>query len=136
MKVINFFFFLKYIKRSVVDIYNMNTNSKKDNKTNEEIEKERKERLKEYRRNYYRDYYCKNPDKRKERCEKQKFINKKKYEENEEYRLYKIQYSKSYRQSKKLQNDNINERLVKLDMLETLLNNNIDFKNSSISIKV
>ena len=114
----------------------MDTITKINKKTTEHIEEERKEKLKEYRRNYYREYYNKNPDVKKEKCEKQKISNKKKYQESEEYRLYRVQYSKNYRQSKKLQRDNINERLAKLDMLETLLKNNIDLKKTNISIKV
>ena len=114
----------------------MDTITKINKKTTEQIEEERKEKLKEYRRNYYRAYYNKNPDVKKEKSGKQKLNNKKKYQESEEYRLYRVQYSKTYRQSKKLQRDNINERLAKLDMLENLLNNNIDLKKTNISIKV
>ncbi len=109
-------------------------NNKIERKTTEQIKEERKEKLKEYRRNYYRDYYKRNPE--KINLEIQASNNRKRYKEDEEYRRRQIEYSRFYRQIKKKEKEEINKRLEKLDILENLFKNNIDFNNSSIAIKV
>ena len=110
-------------------------NNKIENKTTDQIKEEKKEKLKEYRRNYYREYYKKKP-KEKMNLEIQASNNRKRYKEDEEYRQRQIEYSKFYRQIKKKEKEEIYKRLEKLDFLENLIKNNIDFNNSSIAIKV
>ena len=116
----------------------MNSDNKKtiETKTAEQIKEEKKERLKEYRRNYYREYYKRNPDKKQHNLDLKASINRKRYEEDDEFRKKQIEYSKIYREYKKKEREEINKRLEKLDMLENLLKNNIDFNNSSIAVKV
>tara|TARA_R110002049_G_scaffold155863_2_gene320820 strand:+ start:1906 stop:2247 length:342 start_codon:yes stop_codon:yes gene_type:complete len=101
-------------------------------KTEDEIKKEKQEKLKEYRRNYYRNYY-KNNEYQRNKHNKQTSISKtKRYEEDAEFREKAIDYSKFYKFQKKVE---INEKLAKLEMLEKILGNNIDFQNSKISVK-
>ena len=120
----------------------MDSDNKKkiEEKTAEQIKEERKERLKEYRRNYYRDYYKRNPDKKQYYLDLKASNNRKRYEEDDVFRNKQIEYSRFYRQCKKkereLEKEEISKRLAKLEMLENLLKNNIDFNNSSIAVKV
>jgi len=118
---------------NTTDIINMNV----EDQTAKQIkEEERKQKLKEYRRNYYRDYYKRNPEKKDHILEIKASNNRKRYEQDEEYRKKQIEYSRFYRQLKKKEKEEINERLAKLDILENLINNKIDFKNTNLSVKV
>lgn len=105
-------------------------------KTKEQIKDERKEKLKEYRRNYYREYYKRNPEKKQQNLDLKASNNRRRYEEDEEYRKKQIGYSKIYRARVKKEKEDLNEKLEKLNMLENLLKDNIDFKNSNILVKV
>ena len=101
-------------------------------KTEDEIKKEKKEKLKEYRRNYYRNYYKNNENQRNKHNKQTSLAKTKRYEEDAEFREKAKDYSKFYKFQKKVE---IDEKLAKLELLEKILSNNIDFKNSKISVK-
>ena len=92
----------------------------------------KKEKQKEYRRNYYRNYYRNNEEQRKKHNQKTSLAKIKRYEEDTEFREKAKDYSKFYKFQKKVELD---EKLAKLEMLEKILGNNIDFQNSKISVK-
>ena len=98
-------------------------------KTEDEI---RKEKRKEYMRNYQKQYIKNHPEYRQKQRESKAKSNRKRYEEDVEYREKAKNYSTFYKFQKK---EEINEKLAKLELLEKILSNNIDIKNSKISVK-
>ena len=100
-----------------------------NNMTPDEI---KKENLKAYRRNYMKEYIKNNPEYRKSQRESKARSNRKRYEEDPEYREKSKEYSKFYKLQKKVE---INEKLAKLELLEKILGNNIDVQNSKILVK-
>jgi len=107
----------------------INNNIVETQKTAEEI---RKERRKEYMRNYQKEYIKNHPEYRQKQRESKAKSNRKRYEEDPEYREKARDYSKFYKFQKKVE---IKEKLAKLELLEKILGNNIDIENSKISIK-
>ena len=98
-------------------------------KTADEI---RKEKRKEYMRNYQKEYIKNHPEYRQKQRESKAKSNRKRYEEDIEYREKAKDYSRFYKFQKSVE---INEKLAKLELLEKILGNNIDIQNSKISVK-
>ena len=98
-------------------------------KTEDEI---RKEKRKEYMRNYQKQYIKNHPEYREKQKESKARSNRKRYEEDVVYKEKAKDYSKFYKFQKKVE---IDEKLAKLELLEKILSNNIDFQNSKISVK-
>jgi len=98
-------------------------------KTADEI---RKEKRKEYMRNYQKEYIKNHPEYRQRQRDSKAKSNRKRYEEDADYRQKARDYSKFYKFQKKVE---IKDKLAKLELLEKILGNNIDIENSKISVK-